>query len=187
MGARTAHTRADVNFGLTSIAWLLSPMARPSRSLKAIGRTASTTLAALKLRFCAGAKFPVSRAAFHHVRRKCRTASSTLSGRAGCCAPRPNLHGKTTLFRVLAGLGPLSDRGSLPAAKVLPRWSAATAKLMPPFMTPVTPGAAQASSKLICRFGSAGSPCQRNLETRSACSRMTRALSSVSVPVGSPL
>jgi hypothetical protein len=28
---------------------------------------------------------------------------------------------------------------------------------------------------------------QRNFETRSACSRMTRALSSVSVPVGSPL
>jgi hypothetical protein len=28
---------------------------------------------------------------------------------------------------------------------------------------------------------------QRNFETRSACSRMTRALSSVNVPVGSPL
>ena len=30
-------------------------------------------------------------------------------------------------------------------------------------------------------------PCQRNFETRSACSRMTRALSSLGVPVGSPL
>ena len=34
--------------------------------------------------------------------------------------------------------------------------------------------------------GLVGGRHQRNLETRSACSRMTRALSSVSVPVGAP-
>ena len=188
--------QASAYFGLTpccSRRW-----ARPSRSLKAIDRTASIHLGgngiapfALVQNLLPLPRRFRSRAACHHVRVNAGRLSKALSGRAGC-APRPTRQGNRRYFacsqasglKVAVGSSPADN---LPGAKALPemirRYGEPDA-----FVRSAGSSRSRAGEKRAdLPLRPAGRSCQRNLETRSACSRMTRALSSVSVPVGSPL